>query len=54
MYNKQSCRECGSPLVPHSLCNICQEHSSWVCGQCGRIEDYDHVNCRQQVVVAKS
>jgi hypothetical protein len=51
MYNKQSCRECGSPLVPHSLCGICQEHSSWVCG---RIEDYDHVNCRQQVVVAKS
>jgi RNase P subunit RPR2 len=54
MYNKQSCRECGSPLVPHSLCNICNEHSSWVCGQCGRIEDYDHVSCRRQVVVAKS
>lgn len=54
MYNKQSCREYGASLVPHSLCSVCKEHNSWVCGQYGRIEDYDHVNCKQQVVIATS
>ncbi len=48
MYNKQSCRECGAHLTPHSLCAVCKEHIGWVCGQCGRVEDSVHVHdyCR--------
>jgi hypothetical protein len=46
MYNKQSCRECGANLMPHSFCTCCRNHTSWVCGQCGRIEDYTHDHCR--------
>jgi hypothetical protein len=48
MYNKQSCRECGAYLIPHSFCMGCREHVSWECGQCGKIDDYTHVHnyCR--------
>ncbi len=47
MYNKQSCRECGTFLTPHTLCTMCREHVGWVCGQCGRIDDYIHTHdCR--------
>ena len=48
MHNKQSCRECGAFLTPHAFCTVCKEHTSWVCGQCGRIDDCTHVHnyCR--------
>jgi RNase P subunit RPR2 len=42
MYNKQSCRECGTFLTPHSVCNVCKEHISWICIKCGKAEDVTH------------
>jgi len=42
MFNKSSCRACGCYLVPTSVCNICTEHVSWICGQCDRIDDSIH------------
>lgn len=53
MYNKQHCGECGISFVLHSFCNVCKEHYSWVCGQCGRLENHDNVNCEQQIAIAR-
>ncbi|WP_415283203.1 hypothetical protein [Candidatus Nitrososphaera sp. FF02] len=53
MYNKQSCRECGTWLTPHTFCTSCREHVGWVCGQCGRIDDYTHVHARDCPPVLK-
>jgi hypothetical protein len=44
LYNKQSCRECGAWLVPHTFCTTCREHMGWVCNDCGKIDDYAHVH----------
>lgn len=53
MYNKQSCRECGTWLTPHTLCTACREHVGWVCSQCGRIEDYTHAHECQSMPMKK-
>ena len=48
MFNKISCRGCGTYLTPSATCNICQEYVSWICGKCNRIEDCVHTHnyCR--------
>lgn len=42
MFNKDSCRACGSYLIPSSVCNICREYVSWICAKCNKIEDVTH------------
>jgi hypothetical protein len=42
MFNKESCRACGTYLTPISVCNFCKEYISWLCGKCERMEDVTH------------
>lgn len=42
VFNKDSCRACGSYLIPISVCNICREYVSWICAKCNKIEDVTH------------
>ena len=42
MYNKGSCRICGTFLIATSVCDICTEHISWTCGHCDRTDDITH------------
>lgn len=48
VFNKDSCRACGSYLVPSSVCNICREYVSWICTKCNKMEDvtHSHSYCR--------
>lgn len=38
MFNKNSCRMCGTSLTPSALCKICNEFVSWICFKCNKIE----------------
>ena len=31
MFNKESCRACGTYLTPIPVCNFCKEYISWLC-----------------------
>ena len=42
MFNKESCKACGTYLTPTSVCSICKEYVSWLCGKCERMEDVTH------------
>ena len=42
MFNKESCKACGTYLTPTSVCSVCKEHVSWLCGKCERMEDVTH------------
>ena len=42
MFNKVSCRACGSYFIPTSVCNICREYVTWMCTRCGNIDDVTH------------
>ena len=42
MHNKESCRVCGSYLIPASSCNACTEYISWICGRCDKTVDVTH------------
>lgn len=60
VFNKDSCRVCGSCLISSSVCNICREYVSWVCAKCNKMEDVTHSHnyCRisyasEKVVVRK-
>ena len=44
MYNKESCRACGTYLSSDSSCEICKEQISWVCSKCDRMYDVTHVH----------
>ena len=48
VFNKDSCRACGSYLIPSSVCNICGEYVSWICAKCNKMEDvtHSHTYCR--------
>jgi hypothetical protein len=48
MYHKGSCRACGTHLTPTSVCNICNEHITWTCNKCDKMEDvtHEHTYCR--------
>ena len=42
MFNKESCKACGTYLTPISVCSVCKEYVSWLCGKCERMEDVTH------------
>ena len=42
MYDRGSCKACGTHLTPSAICNICKEYVSWVCGKCYKIDDVTH------------
>lgn len=39
MFNKNSCRICGSNLISSALCKICKESVKWTCDKCDIIEE---------------
>jgi predicted amidophosphoribosyltransferase len=42
MYYNRSCRACGTHLEPTSICSICKEDVSWICGKCFKLDDVTH------------
>jgi hypothetical protein len=42
MFNKNSCRICGSNLISTALCKICKESVKWTCDKCNSIEEVKH------------
>jgi hypothetical protein len=44
MYNKESCRACGTYLTSVSLCEVCEEQISWICTNCDRRYDVTHTH----------
>jgi hypothetical protein len=42
MYNKESCRCCGSYLSPYATCSTCKEYVRWICNICNITEDVIH------------
>ena len=42
MYNRGSCKACGTHLTPSAICNICKEYVSWICGKCYKMDDVTH------------
>jgi len=38
VFNKNSCRICGSKLIPSALCKICKESVKWTCDKRGILE----------------
>jgi hypothetical protein len=42
MFNKNSCRICGSNLISSALCKICKESVKWTCDKCNTIEEVKH------------
>jgi hypothetical protein len=42
MFNKKSCRICGSNLIPSALCKTCKESVRWICDKCDIIEGGKH------------
>jgi len=42
MFNKESCRSCGSILSPVLKCKLCKEYVSWTCDYCHQVEDVSH------------
>ena len=42
MFNKNSCRMCGSILIPSALRKFCKESVKWTCDKCIRIEEVKH------------
>ena len=42
MYNKGSCRICGTFLIATSVCDVCTEHISWTCGHCDKTDNITH------------
>jgi hypothetical protein len=42
MFNKGSCRGCGSDMNPYSSCIVCEEYVSWNCDECDSIDYVVH------------
>ena len=42
MFNKNSCRICGSNLISSPFCKICKESVKWTCDKCNTIEEVKH------------
>ena len=60
MYNRGSCKACGTHLTPSAICNICKEYVSWICGKCYKMDDVTHSHnyCRvsykpEKIVIKK-
>ncbi len=44
MFNKESCRSCGSILESLMACTDCKEIMSWHCNNCGNNEEFTHIH----------
>ena len=44
MFNKESCRSCGSTLESIMACTDCKEFVHWICNKCGNKEEFTHVH----------
>lgn len=44
MYNKESCRNCGSALESIKTCSTCNEIRLWQCKKCHNSEEYIHLH----------
>jgi hypothetical protein len=44
MFNKESCRGCGSSLESIKRCMDCKENMLWQCEACNRTEESIHVH----------
>ena len=44
MFNKNSCRICGSNLISSAFCKICKEAVKWTCDKCDTIEEVKHLD----------
>jgi len=44
MYNKYSCKVCGTYLTSVSLCEVCEEQISWMCSKCDKMYDVTHAH----------
>jgi hypothetical protein len=44
MFNKESCRSCGSLLEPYKICTDCREVKLWDCNNCNRKVEHIHVH----------
>lgn len=42
MFNKESCRNCGSALESIKTCSSCNEIMLWECNKCHNYEEYIH------------
>lgn len=42
MFNRNSCRMCGSSLTPTAICKFCKESVSWTCKKCNRMDEVIH------------
>ena len=40
MFNKESCRSCGSTLESITACTDCKEIVLWNCNKCGNKEEF--------------
>ena len=44
MFNKESCRSCGSTLESIMACTDCKEIVLWNCNKCGNKEEFTHIH----------
>ena len=44
MYNKDSCKVCGTYMTFVSLCEVCEEQISWMCSKCDKMYDVTHAH----------
>ncbi len=44
MFNKESCRGCGSILESIETCTHCKEIMLWQCKKCNNREEYIHIH----------
>jgi hypothetical protein len=44
MFNKESCRSCGSTLDTILACTDCKEIVVWNCNNCGSKEEFTHIH----------
>ncbi len=53
MFNKESCRKCGSELESNKQCNDCNEIAIWICKNCNNIEEHIHVHRKYNNKISK-
>ena len=42
MFNKNSCRMCGSSMTPSAICKFCKEFVSWTSKKRNKIDEVTH------------
>jgi hypothetical protein len=49
LFNKESCRRCGSQLESIVICSTCSEISLWKCSNCNNKEEYLHLHNNNEI-----